>query len=479
MLIFFHIPSILFSDDFVHEGKNNKGKTETTIRIRICFFISGCLKFAANIQIILQKSSKLLILFASCLPIPLALYQKNRKSISRFQKRFYFCETEKSHKVNPAKIIIFFSSFIILSGVSKPCFLYSQSSPVLLVADSSKVCEGYILWQDKTKCQLIDRKGKALYNFPGNLCAFIKDKKEIVAHVGGNLVVYNKDLDVIWKKDIYVDHDVITTPENNILAYSVEFDTINHINIRFDNIYCFDSDGNQLYKWSTRDHYSYLLNYMITKTNTFLYKIKRGNNADSILQSFSASLAGIVKDKDDRELFHMNAFSVLPPNASEKKDTVFRHGNIMLSFCNYSDSLQSFIAIVDPVSYKILWHFVEKDGRQIHTPAMLSNGNILMYANSNCRKEFDSSFVIEVDPLTKKVVWDYVEKFPDPQPRCSHGSCQRLPNGNTLISNISGYIYEVTPEKKIVWQWFTNGTRHLYRAFLYTKEQLNWLLNEE
>jgi hypothetical protein len=363
--------------------------------------------------------------------------------------------------------------FLILFIIS-----FSSYAQELKIFDKSKVCDGYILWQDKMKCQLMDRDGKVLYNFPGNLCAFYPDKNEIVAHVGGSLVDYNKDLDVIWRNNIYVDHDVIVTPDNRIMIYSVDYDTINNLNIRFDNIYYFDENGKQLYKWSTLDQYRYLFTYMIEKTNVFKFKT-RTKNPDSVLVQISKSLTGITANVNDRELFHMNAFQVIPSNKSEKKDTIFKKGNLLLSFCNYNDSILSFVAVADPVNYKILWHYVQKDGKQIHTPTLLENGNILMYVNSSCKRSIDSSSVIEIDPFTKQVVWEYVEHFPDPQPRCSHGSCQRLPNGNTLISNISGYIYEVTPDKKIVWQWYTSGTKHLYRAYLYPKEKLNWLLNDE
>jgi hypothetical protein len=351
--------------------------------------------------------------------------------------------------------------------------------PQVTCSDKSKISDDYILWQDKTKCQLMDREGKVIYNFPGNLIAFINDKKEIVAQVGGSLIVYNKDLDIIWKRQIYVDHDVMVTPDDKILAYSVEYDSIHKCNIRFDNIYCFDEQGKQLFKWSTREQSRNLLAYMMNRTNTVLYKNQKNVDPDTMLYSIAGTLSGISADAENRELFHMNAFQILPSNKSENIDSVFRRGNLLLSFCNYNDSLLSFIAIVNPANFRILWYYVPEKGNQIHTPTMLENGDILMYLNASCKNNIDSSSVIEINPLTKKVVWQYNEKFPNPQPRCSHGSCQRLANGNTLISNISGYIYEVTSDKKIVWQWYTSDTKHLYRAYIYTKEQLKWLLNEE
>jgi hypothetical protein len=73
-----------------------------------------------------------------------------------------------------------------------------------------------------------------------------------------------------------------------------------------------------------------------------------------------------------------------------------------------------------------------------------------------------------------------VEKFPEVQKHFAMGSCQRLLNGNTLISNNSALIYEVTPDKKIVWQWSTDEkSKTVYRAYLYSKEKLNWLVNDK
>ena len=62
-----------------------------------------------------------------------------------------------------------------------------------------------------------------------------------------------------------------------------------------------------------------------------------------------------------------------------------------------------------------------------------------------------SSRVVEFDPVTFELVWEYrAEGF------YSHyiSSAQRLPNGNTLITEgANGRIFEVTPEKELVWQF--------------------------
>ena len=74
---------------------------------------------------------------------------------------------------------------------------------------------------------------------------------------------------------------------------------------------------------------------------------------------------------------------------------------------------------------------------------------------------------MEFDPVTFELVWEYrAEGF------YSHyiSSAQRLPNGNTLITEgANGRIFEVTPEKELVWQFVaphpTQECCPVYRAY--------------
>ena len=79
------------------------------------------------------------------------------------------------------------------------------------------------------------------------------------------------------------------------------------------------------------------------------------------------------------------------------------------------------------------------------------------------------SRVIEIEPPGGRIVWSY-----EGSPRESffsrwRGAAQRLPNGNTLITESEkGHVIEVTPQKEIVWElWnpeIVNGARkRIYR----------------
>jgi hypothetical protein len=74
----------------------------------------------------------------------------------------------------------------------------------------------------------------------------------------------------------------------------------------------------------------------------------------------------------------------------------------------------------------------------------------------------DYSRILEFDPVTLKAVWQYPPKQTGPAGPTNSGvlyssfvsSAQRLPNGNTLITEgATGRIFEVTPSNETVWEF--------------------------
>jgi hypothetical protein len=105
-------------------------------------------------------------------------------------------------------------------------------------------------------------------------------------------------------------------------------------------------------------------------------------------------------------------------------------------------------------------------------------GNMLVYDNGMYNY---SSRAVEVDMETGEVVWQSNERI-GPEEMVSgrvHFSpfisgVQRQPNGNTLICNgCNGLLFEVTPEKEIVWQYIRSEPSPgptpwcIYRALRY------------
>ena len=94
--------------------------------------------------------------------------------------------------------------------------------------------------------------------------------------------------------------------------------------------------------------------------------------------------------------------------------------------------------------------------------------------------------MIEINPATDQIVWKYQDKptwnFFSPR----MGIAQRLPNGNTLITESSfGRFFEVTSQGEIVWEYvnpffgkpFFGGppgseSNWVFRALRYSTEEI-------
>jgi hypothetical protein len=85
---------------------------------------------------------------------------------------------------------------------------------------------------------------------------------------------------------------------------------------------------------------------------------------------------------------------------------------------------------------------------------LLDNGNILAFDNGLNRKW---SRVVEMNPLIGEIVWQYRAEQPKSFYTVARGASQRLPNGNTLVTD-PAHLFEVTQDGDGVWE-FWNANR--------------------
>lgn len=155
-------------------------------------------------------------------------------------------------------------------------------------------------------------------------------------------------------------------------------------------------------------------------------------------QEFDSRVEGAAPILD---LLHANHVQVLDGKLTGRSP-LFARGNLLVSWRNLST-----IALLDPMGQEILWLWGPSNLAFQHQPTLLENGRILLFDNGS-----QASEVLELDPLSRRVEWRYQagkDFF-----SATRGSCQRLPNGNTLISESNrGYVFEVTPGGEKVWVW--------------------------
>ncbi len=144
------------------------------------------------------------------------------------------------------------------------------------------------------------------------------------------------------------------------------------------------------------------------------------------------------------DLFHANTIQVFDGSQAHRS-RLFERGKVLISIWTLDTA-----AIVDLERETVDWAVTGRWRRQ-HEPMLLANGNMLVFDN---RGNVGRSRIIEFDPLSLETVWTYQGGKPDDFYSKWCGAVQRLPNGNTLISETNnGRAFEVTEAGDLVWEF--------------------------
>ena len=144
------------------------------------------------------------------------------------------------------------------------------------------------------------------------------------------------------------------------------------------------------------------------------------------------------------DIFHTNRLEPLDGRLAGELSS-FRRGNFLISLRNLNA-----LAVVDMESEEIVW---AQSGLwlQQHCSSMLDSNHILVFDNQG---DYGSSRIVEYDPVAQKIVWLYRSDEGNDFYSEKSGTAQRLPNGNTLITESNfGRAFEVTSAGEIVWEY--------------------------
>jgi hypothetical protein len=290
----------------------------------------------------------------------------------------------------------------------------------------------------------------------GNFLCLYNDEK--------GLVMLNWNSSIIWKKEGSYHHEIAIYNNKSFLVPSMELHNYKGRKAYFDLVIELSQNGEEISRWSTYENLDYLKKFHPYHRLDDSIKNQEGMDEDEFY-----------------DYYHLNSIQVLSETDLGKKDKRFQKGNWLLSFRSVS-----LVLILDKNTKKIVWSWDSDDLCGQHSPRMLENGNILIYDNGWNKRNYTR--VIELDPVKKEIVWEYKADPPESFYSRTEGYAQRLPNGNTLITDSrKGRVFEVTKDKEIVWEWFNpeinkDGRREgVYRMVRYPKNYIDKIieLNEK
>lgn len=341
-------------------------------------------------------------------------------------------------------------------------------------------------YQDQTDLVQIDWDGKVVWKF---------DKKELVDDDGDKRWIARQHHDYQREGNpvgYYVPGMECKTDSGNtlILCHEDVYNKRISEHRLLDDVFIeVDWEGNIVWEWHANKHFAELGFDEIAKN----VLARNPNNHEN--------------GGGQGDWMHINSMSTLGPNKwYDAGDERFHPDNII-----WDAREANILAIISKKTGKIVWQigpdFTKTKELRImgqiigqHHCHMIpkglpGEGNILVFDNggwagygmpSRTSKDGtkadirDHSRIIEFDPVTLEVVWEFKglsfggmlglvanSKFYSPL----ISSAQRLPNGNTLITEgCYMRMFEVTPEKEVVWEFiapFKNMREMVYRAYRY------------
>jgi hypothetical protein len=241
----------------------------------------------------------------------------------------------------------------------------------------------------------------------------------VAIYEGLGIVRLGRDSELIWAREGGYHHDLERTPDGGFCVLDREARLVPRISRKHpvleDFVAYLDADGNVVRRFSLLEAFE--------------------------RSSFASMLVGMDWGGD---IFHTNTLELLDGRLAGKSPA-FRGGNLLISVL-----MLDTIAVVDPDTETVVWVLTGM-WRQQHQPTVLPDGRMLVFDN---KAGTETSEVLELDPFSQAVAWSYRGTPARPFYSETCGSNQRLPNGNTLITESdNGRAFEVTSEGAVVWEY--------------------------
>ena len=258
---------------------------------------------------------------------------------------------------------------------------------------------------------------------------------------GYGIAMIDKDSNLLWKQFRHLHHSFDQGGDGRIFA--LDHKIVSEPNPDFpdvippyieDGISIFSADG------ELKERFSLLYSFLDSDYEQVLPLIISPNSNVSV-GNLPPGLGNLL---------HANDVEVLPEKLADKF-SIARPGDLLVSFRQLNA-----IAIIDSETRKIKW--LKRGGWFAqHDADFLTNGNILLFDNIDLQAGPNgkpASRIVEINPENMAEEWVFRGLKDKGFRSIARGSQQRLPNGNTLITESHrGRLLEVSREGKVAWEY--------------------------
>ncbi len=280
----------------------------------------------------------------------------------------------------------------------------------------------------------------------------LDDGRLLVVSADQGLTLVDWDSQVVWAVDMNAHHDLAPLSDGDFLALEwVEHPDYRGRRVRFDRLVRVTLAGETEVVWDAFERREELARF------------------HPPLALDTEPPGDPARAETIYDYHHLNSVEEILPNP-RGDDLRFRPGNLLLCARN-----ANLLFILDGATLEVVWHWRPGTIDFPHMPTMTPEGNVLVFDNGYHR---GWSRVLELDPARGEITWRYEARPREGFFTKERGSCQRLPNGNTLIlESQRGRAFEVTSTGEIVWEYWNpelrdERRRRIYRLLRIAPERL-------